>query len=1005
LGNRGRLTVSAWIEPDAAPAEAAWRSVVRRFDEDGGYGLLLGADGAARFLVRDADGGEHAVDAAPGTVPPRRWTHLVGTADAATGRLRLYADGAPAGAVDGRPFVPADGAADLSIGRSPRPEEADGFRGRIDEVTLHERVLDPGEAWRLWAVGLPTLYAQTRETIDAERRVWTRFKGNRPVPHPIEPDTRFSVRFDGSLASDQGAAPLGAAPDPATAIVPGRFGGALDAAQPALAYPSPLAGDRGTVEAWFVPRAGEGAGTLFRAEGGDAWLELARRDGRWTAALGAGDTVHAAIGSPPQPLLDGVPLHLGLAWGEGGDGGRDLALSLNGVEVARAGIGDAASRFDGRLLLGGGAPGALDDLRLSDGVRGWGELCPRGHVETEVAALDLMDACARAAGEPLALWRPGTAGAGWRYAERDWEDDGTVTGNAPEARRSLRQGTGDGFHPIVHPDAFGRMSSIEAGVAFDAVADGWAGVFVRSPSGPGAAFSGAGFALNPATNQLRLAVHRDGAVLAAKTLPYDFRLAARKTYTLTLTALDDGVLRGYLDGHNVISLATDGQAVPAEGYAGLFTEETAAHFADVHFSALTPATAESRLIEPRVFAGGQGGGATVGYRSLAPTAFRWRKRHGLLPWQRTTKAPEAPGNIFGADDGVPRPNGPAPWRSEDSANSAPVALDGTVHLFMRGNPDVAGPHGPAALGVLAVPAAAFDGLHFADPNAGVADLDRAELLRGNPDPAPREMREPFPRDERFQLNPPSVAYVDGRLLVVTREFRNTVPPYPWYRRLAFGLYDPASGTWQRREARHVDWSRMDPADPDATFAGIDATTELVSLRDPVTDRYALFLYHHPLDEAGLFEGMVTGLALAGDDLVLDPAYPTRTAYAGVDFDTVYGERILFDNGIYYLHYNAGSDPFKMSDDWPDRFALAAALHPYAPFVNSAANADPLRPYFARGEELDHDNAAIWHGAMLKHRGRYYLYYENYHAVGNVDRPYEGYDAVAIGSRVGFATAN
>ncbi len=42
--------------------------------------------------------------------------------------------------------------------------------------------------------------------------------------------------------------------------------------------------------------------------------------------------------------------------------------------------------------------------------------------------------------------------------------------------------------------------------------------------------------------------------------------------------------------------------------------------------------------------------------------------------------------------------------------------------------------------------------------------------------------------------------------------------------------------------------------------------------------------------------------------------------------------------------------------------------------------------------------------MFKHRGRYYLYYENFHAVDDVDQPYQSYSNPQAGSRVGFATA-
>ena len=85
--------------------------------------------------------------------------------------------------------------------------------------------------------------------------------------------------------------------------------------------------------------------------------------------------------------------------------------------------------------------------------------------------------------------------------------------------------------------------------------------------------------------------------------------------------------------------------------------------------------------------------------------------------------------------------------------------------------------------------------------------------------------------------------------------------------------------------------------------------------------------------------------------------------------------------------------------------LAAALNPYAgPWVVNPTTAHPGSSYFQRGTELEPDNGATWQGAMFKHRGCYYLYYENYHSIGDVDRQYGDLADPQAGSRVGFATA-
>jgi hypothetical protein len=129
--------------------------------------------------------------------------------------------------------------------------------------------------------------------------------------------------------------------------------------------------------------------------------------------------------------------------------------------------------------------------------------------------------------------------------------------------------------------------------------------------------------------------------------------------------------------------------------------------------------------------------------------------------------------------------------------------------------------------------------------------------------------------------------------------------------------------------------------------------------------------------------------------------PIRTSLSRASGGAIYGFRVMFDNGVYYLHYNDGPQV----PDWPDRFVLAATLDPYAgPWVANPETTPADSTYFRRGGPLEPDNAAIWQGTMFKHRGRYYLYYENYHAIDDVDHAYGDYANPQVGSRVGFATA-
>lgn len=1003
LNNTGQISLSVWFKVNSQPSGLTEQPIVGNVQRQRGFALLLSsATNSVRFVVYDDAGGEHSVTSPEDGVRTGEWVHVVGTCDAATGEMSLFLNGLLVDSVVGSAFTPGDSEGDLAIGHAL--ESSGAFAGWVDEVVIHRRSLSTHDVWWLYVVGLPKLYRQTRETIDSERQIWSHYKGNQPIPHAVEADTLFSVHFNGSLRSDQGHSPIG---DPMAILVPGVFGGAYNAATgPGLTYPSPITGSAGTFEAWFIPVEDDTEiQSLFKATGPESWLELYRRNGHWIASIGTNDHTHySAESSIAYPLLGGVPVHVALTWDI--DAGM-MVLFLNGTEVARTeSIAGIAPIFNEQVILGEHAGGYIDDVRLSSQVHKWGDICPRGHVYTETSALDLMDSLDRALGEPLAFWQPGTADASWQYAFKAWEDDGTRSGNASEARRALYQGESMGLHPLFHPDAYGYMSSIEAGMSFEATVDGWAGVFVQSHSGPSRDFSGYSFALNPATNQMRIAVHRDGTIITSKELPYDFTLMPHKTYTLTLASINDGVLRGYIDGNNVISMINEGTSAFTQGYAGLFTERAQAYFDDVHFSALTPAAEESRLIQQRIYADGQTVEEAGGYTNLSLNAFRWSKRYGLLPWEHTYKNPQPPGFILSADDGIAQPNPPAAWRSEDSAISDLLNVDGTILLVHRGNSRIGSISGVAQIGVLTAPAETFDGIHFADPNGNV-DSEQAHLFRGHLDTAPEIMREKSPRNIRFQVNDQGATYIgDGRVLVFAREFRNHVQPFPWYRRLVYNIYDVRAMQWEQGEGYYVEWSAMDPTDSLAQFTGIDGTPDVTALRDPVTDEYILFLFHQWWMTNGVPTTGITGLQFNAEkgDLVLHPDYPTRETYTKPNADVTYGERVFFDNGIYYLHYNSDSD--RIIGDWPDRLALAASLHPYTqPWVNSADNNNSDRPYFERGSEFDHDNAAIWSGQIFALRGRYYLYYEAFHAIDDVNVPYQNYDHLQAGSRLAFATGN
>ncbi|WP_162606220.1 LamG domain-containing protein [Jiangella asiatica] len=982
----GALTVSVWVRPAELPeAEVSLLAL------PGQWSVGLTAAGAIRWTVVGTDGNPRTAQSPDQAVVAGRWAHVAATANAHSGRLIVFVHGSRVRVVDVPAFTPAGTGDDLMVG--------EGLVGDVDEPALFDRALGAVAVEQLYLVGVPQLYTQTRETIDAKRSEWTRFKGSEPIPHPVDTDTVFSARFDGSAVSDQGAEPVRGT----ASFRPGRFGAALAGSDDGIGYASPLAGSDGTFEAWYVPTGGNRGGELFRAAGAHGWLSLSLVADRWRADLGTGEVTTHTVTGPAQRLVTSTLEHVAVAWGDSG-GDRLLTLHLNGVDVASVRIGSADTRFDRSITIGGTAGCVVDDVHISDRARGWGEVCPRGHASTDAAGLDLRDGFGRPDGTIPLWWRPGGSEPLWTQATRDWEDV-AATQDDPHRHRALYCPADATLHTVFHPDMYGVASSIEAGLAFGVVADGWAGVFVQATE-PTGALSGYAFTINPGTDELRLARYADGEIAEHKTLDYDFEFRPEATYTLTLTSAGDGVLRGFVDGHNLISMRTGDQPL-TRGHAGLLAHGVATYFDDVHFTALTPAAAESREIQARVLTFGD----RVAYDDLSAQPFRWHKRHGLVPWRYQTKNPEPPGLLVGAyTDDPPRPIPAAFWRSGDSANSDLNQIDGRILYFMRGGGERGDWSYGGRIGVLDTTVDQFDGIHFNDRNRDISDLESGTFLQGNFDPHYPDLQDRFPR---FNLNPALAVYAgDGRMLVFVHEMRPNDPDFSTrYRVIGYGYYDVRADDWIDHTCRHVPWSSMDPTDPDAQRTGILGGPEVVGLRDPDTDEYRIVLYYQSTNADGHQAMTTVGMVIDADGVPqLDPERPAVTSLTRTGTDAngreratkaMYGFMVLFDNGIYYNDYCEGPQV----PDWPTHFPLCAALDPYAgPWVRNEDTNHDDATYFRRGTEFEPDNAAIWQAAKFKHRGRYYTYYETIHAIENVDAPYQHYDHRHVGSRVGYATA-
>ena len=984
------LTVSCWFRPDSLPAGTA---VLVGFGV--AYTLTLDSAGALILTLRDAAGLSHTVRTPSSTVTPQTWTHVTATASPSTGALDLFVGGVRVATAAAAPFSGTSLTASLVLGGR--------LTGALDETALYDVALSAADVARLHIVGLPKVFTQTSESMDESRQVFSHYKGSDPVPHPVDSTTVLTQRFAASTTTEQGSRAL--VRQATSAFVPGVFGGAWRATDNRLSYRSPLSGDSGSFEAWYRPLADpqdparRRRKEIFTARGRSATLTLYTESGRWAFDVrrpsGRTDTVTA---DRPQVLEPGTLEHVAVTWGQQAGGANGVALLVNGVGVGFLATNGGDTTYSEQVGLGGtrAAPTycLLDDVRICSVALPWGAVVPRGQATTEAAGLDLRDTFNRPPRVAPMLWRPGSSGAAWSYGRMTWEDPARV-GDDPASARALYQASTVGLNPVFHPDAYGHGSSIEAGVAFPSAIDGWAGLFVQAAQ-PTGDFSGITFMLNPLGGQLRLARYEAGRITTEKVLPYDFGIVATTRYELTLTSAGDGVVRGFIDGTNVISLRA-GSGWPTTGYAGMLTENTSAYFSNLHFCALTPATSTSRVIRTRLIRYGEG--ADLAALELVP--FQWRKRRGLLPWQYSFKIPEPAGNIAGAATALPlRPIPSAAWRSEDSANSDLITLNGRVLYFMRGNPRIEGRPSVGRVGVLYADVPGFDGIHFTDPNLASGAVTGGTLLLTNAAPGAEIASGPG----SLQLNAPSTAYVGGgKVLFLGREsIEGEAGAGTW--QVVYSRFDISTNAWEITTPAPVGWTHEGGSgtpDQDRRRIRLRGSPELVSLREPDHDTYQAVVFQQtgPSDQAVMATALVEDAAVGSPELA--SGLPIFTSVSRASGGAIYGFRVMFDNGIYYLHFNDGDHV----PDWPDRFVLAAALNPYAgPWVVNPATAHPGSTYFQRGTELEPDNGAVWQGAMFKHRGCYYLYYENYHSIGDVDRQYADLADPQAGSRVGFATA-
>jgi hypothetical protein len=140
------LVVGAWVYPGSGNGVVAAMG-----GKDNGFSLYL-KDGVPTFAVRSA--GKLTVAKAEKKVQLRRWVSLVGVLDA-SGRLRVWVDGKPAGAAVEVSHLRKQPAAGMSVGADTGSlvgdyKDAQHWKGKLTSVRLYCGVPDEKEL-KKWA--------------------------------------------------------------------------------------------------------------------------------------------------------------------------------------------------------------------------------------------------------------------------------------------------------------------------------------------------------------------------------------------------------------------------------------------------------------------------------------------------------------------------------------------------------------------------------------------------------------------------------------------------------------------------------------------------------------------------------------------------------------------------------------------------------------------------------------------------------------------------------------
>ncbi|WP_344037564.1 LamG-like jellyroll fold domain-containing protein [Saccharothrix xinjiangensis] len=286
------------------------------------------------------------------------WTHLAVTYDAGAGQVRLYVNGMLSGAQVGVRVLPSSGP--LTIGRSKWNGQATAFFPRgVDDVRLYSRALLDGEVRRVHDDVAPADFGHYRfDDGTARDRTWR-----------------------GSHATTGGGATFAAGLDGTALHLDGTTGSATTTGSLPMR-------DSFTVSAWARLSRDDKAGALISQDGQRmSGFALRYRPGprRWVF----GSTAADSDGSPFVEVAAVATPKVG-QWthvtGVYDFPGRQLRIYVNG-ELSGTRDDVVLWRATGKLVIGRGKvdggsygffPGALDDVRVAEGVVTDAALVERG---------------------------------------------------------------------------------------------------------------------------------------------------------------------------------------------------------------------------------------------------------------------------------------------------------------------------------------------------------------------------------------------------------------------------------------------------------------------------------------------------------------------------------------------------------------------------------------------------------------------------------------------------